>query len=257
MALDPLDPRPPFRQIADRLREKILSGQLAPGDRLPSERELVETYGTAHATVRNALALLRSEGLIVTHRGKGAFVRLRPLRLRLKTNHLFVTQAREQGRTAEVQLLGVERLGPPIEIAERLQLPPDERAVARRYLMLIDNQPMQLVTSYFSATLVGRTAIARSENISPGRIDSVLVELGREPRRLVDELIARMPGPDEVRHLRLLPGTPVVNILRTYFDQSGDPIEVARLVLASDRHELVYEMEYPSELLSQASRPEP
>ena len=59
--------------------------------------------------------------------------------------------------------------------------------------------------------------------------------------RYLDELTVRMPLPDEVKTLRLLPGTPLTSVLRTYYDQSGNPFEVARYTLPGDRTTLVYE----------------
>lgn len=60
--IDPTDPRSPSRQIADDLRIAIDSGELAPGSKIPSERELVERYGTAAQTARQAVSLLKAEG---------------------------------------------------------------------------------------------------------------------------------------------------------------------------------------------------
>jgi GntR family transcriptional regulator len=235
--------------MADDLRAAIAEGLLGPGDRLPSQRELTERYGTAHATVRQALAVLKGEGLIATYQGRGVFVRGRPLRLRLESNHRFVTQAKRQDRKASVQLIGVEEREPPTRIAERLRLRPDQRVLALEYLLLMDDQPMQWVTSHFSADLVGGTAIAKPANISPGRIDAVFIsELGRTPSRIVDELTTDMPMTDEVRRLQLMQGTPVVRLLRTFYDQNEEPIEVGNLVLAGDKHELIYEMPYPDDL---------
>ena len=68
----------PYRRIVSDLREQVLSGQRAPGDRMPSESELSATYHTSRPTVRRALAVLRGEGLIVTGQGSGTFVRARP-----------------------------------------------------------------------------------------------------------------------------------------------------------------------------------
>ena len=67
-----------IRQIADQLRADIYAQALAPGDQLPSERELVERYGTAHQTVRQAISLLKAEGLVIGRPGRGVFVRERP-----------------------------------------------------------------------------------------------------------------------------------------------------------------------------------
>jgi GntR family transcriptional regulator len=66
---------PPYRRIAEDLRARIDSGDLAPGDQVPSENELIATYGVARATVRNAIAALRASGLVITSRGKGTTVR--------------------------------------------------------------------------------------------------------------------------------------------------------------------------------------
>ena len=60
------------------LRRAILAGDLAAGLPAPSERELIDRYGVARGTVWQAMALLRSEGLIEIEHGRGTFVRRRP-----------------------------------------------------------------------------------------------------------------------------------------------------------------------------------
>ena len=65
----------PYRQIAADLRRKIVDGDLGPDDKLPSARELMETYGVATQTVQNAFRLLRAEDLIYSIQGRGTFVR--------------------------------------------------------------------------------------------------------------------------------------------------------------------------------------
>ena len=68
----------PYKDIVDELRASILDGRLEAGERLPSENELAERYGTSRPTVRRALALLKAEGLVVTEQGRGVFVRPKP-----------------------------------------------------------------------------------------------------------------------------------------------------------------------------------
>jgi DNA-binding GntR family transcriptional regulator len=82
-ALSPIefaDGRPFYRQIAEQLRNLIRDGHLAPGDRVPSEHEMVNFYGCSRGTVRQARFLLELEGWIETIRGRGAFVRVAPPR---------------------------------------------------------------------------------------------------------------------------------------------------------------------------------
>jgi DNA-binding GntR family transcriptional regulator len=83
VALSPIgfaDGRPYYRQIAEQFRNLIREGQLAPGDRVPSEFEMVKFYQCSRGTVRQARFLLELEGWIETSRGRGAFVRVGPPR---------------------------------------------------------------------------------------------------------------------------------------------------------------------------------
>lgn len=69
--------RPPYRQIADQLRAALDGGDLEPGDKLPSEAELMQHYGVARMTARQAIQELRSEGRVVAEQGRGVFVAAR------------------------------------------------------------------------------------------------------------------------------------------------------------------------------------
>jgi GntR family transcriptional regulator len=65
---------PSYRRIVDDITAKIRSGELSPGDQLPSMRELQEQYGVGSTAVRNALLTLRAQGLTEGHQGKGVYV---------------------------------------------------------------------------------------------------------------------------------------------------------------------------------------
>ena len=77
MSLDPDDPRPPYKQVAQALRAAILTKSLAPGEKLPSQTELATRYGVARMTIQQALKVLRDDNLIVSRQGSGVFVRER------------------------------------------------------------------------------------------------------------------------------------------------------------------------------------
>lgn len=253
MILDPTDPRPPYRQIADQLRDAIRSGELAPGSQLPSERELVERYGTASQTVREAIKVLKGEGLVVGMRGRGVYVRTRPpLVLRLEATRRYVSQASAAARDAEARLLDVELTTASAEIAGRLDVPVGIDVLVRRYLLLLDGEPAQTSESYFPGDLASGTVLASGTNVTPGQIDAELkTRFGVAAVSFHDELSIRMPDPAETRLLRLLPGTPVGVLWRTYRDRSGRAIEAVRFVLAGDKQTLVYEGRLPATKASQ------
>ncbi|MEU4454749.1 GntR family transcriptional regulator [Nocardioides sp. NPDC023903] len=77
MSLDPDDPRPPYQQIASALRAAILTRKIGPGEKLPSQHELSQTYGVARMTIQQALRVLKEEGLTVSRQGSGVFARVR------------------------------------------------------------------------------------------------------------------------------------------------------------------------------------
>jgi len=63
-----------YLRVADDIASRIASGELAPGARLRSERDLAEYYGVSYGTVRRAMQVLRDRGLITTIHGRGTFV---------------------------------------------------------------------------------------------------------------------------------------------------------------------------------------
>ena len=67
-----------YMRVADDIAGRIASGELAPGARLRSERELAEHYGVAYGTIRRAMEVLRERGLIASVHGRGTFVADKP-----------------------------------------------------------------------------------------------------------------------------------------------------------------------------------
>ncbi len=76
--LDPTSDRPLSLQLADLLRDEIRRGARAPGSHLSTESDFQNEYGVSRTTVRNALRILSSEGLVVSKKGYGSYVRNRP-----------------------------------------------------------------------------------------------------------------------------------------------------------------------------------
>ncbi|MGH8901093.1 MAG: GntR family transcriptional regulator [Egibacteraceae bacterium] len=253
MTIDPTDPRPAYQQVADQLRALIYGRELAPGDRLPSERELVERYGLAHGTVRQAIEVLRSEGLVMSVQGRGSFVRKAPLIHRYGNRRYLRSErppgarplqaeAEAQGQAQEQRLLGVGEVAASSEVASRLGVEVGEPVLVRRHLLLVEGTPMQAADSYFPLALVQGTRIAENVRIEGGVHAFLEDELGLELERFVEELRSRAPTAEETRILQLRPGETIVRLLRTLVAAGGQPVEVSDFTFAGDKHVLIYEV---------------
>jgi DNA-binding GntR family transcriptional regulator len=74
--LDPDDPHPPYRQVADHIRTAIDTGEYPPGDKLPSYDALATEFGVSLGVVKRAMTQLRDERVVVIRHGQGSFARL-------------------------------------------------------------------------------------------------------------------------------------------------------------------------------------
>lgn len=72
--IDPTGPVPPYRQIAEIIRQRIKSGEYPKGTRIPTESEMVDTWEVARTTARRAIRVLRDEGLVHTVPQRGTYV---------------------------------------------------------------------------------------------------------------------------------------------------------------------------------------
>jgi GntR family transcriptional regulator len=250
--IDPRSDRPLYQQIADQLRTQIRTGTLGAGQKLPSERELMEQYDTTRATIRAALRVLTIEGLAEPRKGVGVFVRERgPIRRmsvdRFARRHrqagkaAMMVEVEREGRTWRQEMLELREVPAPTVVAARLEVSEADPVFVRRRRMWIDDQPTQYADSYFKADMVRGTQITE-ENSGPGGVYARLEEAGHKLTRFTEELAFRMPTPEEARGLDLGPGVPVVDLIRVAY--AGDePVEVFVSVVAGDKHVFQYEFD--------------
>lgn len=264
---DPQSDRPAYRQVADRLRMPIESGEWPPGHKLPSESELMEQFGVSRVTVRLAVGALRAEGLIVTRQGRGSFVRDREANRRIPSTRYQQDALYAAGQVAEPATGFGEgstpeersryRLEPNYReeragqhVADMLGLEVGHPVLKRQYVYYVDERPEQLSTSYLAMDLVRDTPVADPDNEPwPGGEIAQLVSLGHKVTRVTESVRARMPKPDEAQALRISAGVPVLVITRRMLTGSdGDhPVEVAvDIVLPADRVVLDYTLDLDS-----------
>ncbi|MFF3312957.1 GntR family transcriptional regulator [Streptomyces sp. NPDC002952] len=238
--------RPKYQRIADDLKSKIETGQYAPGDRLPGESALAEQYSVAPLTARQALKILRTEGLVETKRGAGARVlSFRPIR-----RHGIQRLARSQwgaGRsiwsadeerpvTIDVR---VDTTAAPSHVAKMLDIAEHELVCARSRRFVLDERPVMLATSYLPFQLVEGTAIT-SVDTGEGGTYARLAEIGHAPAHFREEIRCRLPTAAEAEGLEMPLERPVIKLCRTAFDADGSAVEVNEMTLDSAAYVLDY-----------------
>ncbi|GAA3143264.1 GntR family transcriptional regulator [Planomonospora alba] len=250
--LDPISDRAVFRQIADHLRDAIERGKLHQGDKVPSETQLMQHYGVARMTIRNALQVLQSEGLTVAEHGRGVFVRSHPPVRRLASDR-FARRHREQGKAAfiaetegaggkpSVDSIKITEENASPDVAERLKLTTEDCVIVRSRRYLINGRPVEIATSYIPAEIARGTQIAQPDS-GPGGIYRRLEEMGFQLDHYMEEIRSRMPLRDEARALKLAPGVPVFHLIRTAYTTEGRAVEVCDTVMSSDAYVLSYEL---------------
>ncbi|MEV5930792.1 GntR family transcriptional regulator [Streptomyces cellulosae] len=243
------DRRPKYQRIAGSLREAIRSGEYGPGDRLPGENDLMAEYGVARMTARQALGVLRDEGIAEARKGAGVFVRsFRPIRRRgiqrlareQWGNGRSIWSADIESRAIEVDRISVSEETAPAYVRAALDLAAGDLVCVRRRRFVLDDKPVQAATSYLPLSLVAGSAITQ-EDTGPGGTYARLAELGHEPAHFREEIRSRMPSPDEVAQLSISPGTPVILICRTAFTEEGRPVEVNEMALDAASYVLEYD----------------
>ncbi|WP_101254530.1 GntR family transcriptional regulator [Streptomyces barkulensis] len=243
---------PRSREIAEELRRKIESGELAPGSVLPSERELMESYNISSGTANKVSGLLKSTGLVESQVGRGLFVRRRTQLIRHAHDRYarhwreagkapFRSEVEAQGRTPRVEVTGITRIDPPQWVAERLALPAGEQVVRRENTYFVDERAVQIVNTYIPVSIAGDTSLEQAVP-GPGGIYAAFEELGHRLTRMLEEVQARMPRTDEAERLSASPGTPVLDVLHISYDQDETPMDVSHFILRGDENVLTYEL---------------
>jgi GntR family transcriptional regulator len=254
MSIDPTDPRSASKQIAAVLRAAIESGVYPPDTKLPSARTLAELHGVSQETASKAVAILKNEGLVISRTGSGAYVRKTPPLLRFGVER-FSRAKRAAGLAAlkaeataaklssHQEVLELAEVPAPDWVAKWYDLEPGTPVFKRRRREWIEDEPNQIADSYYRPEVVAGTAITQ-ESTGLGGSYARLEEQGHILTKFHEEICARMPSPDEVRALRLPPGTPVMTVLRIAMTADG-PIEVFSSVMNARSAVFVYDFDAP------------
>lgn len=238
---------PAYLRIAADLRAAITRGDIPAGARIPTEARLVADYRVSTIAVRNAIAILKAEGLVDGRRGSGVYVRSvrRLVReahnsdLRSVPGSPFARDSARAGHAGTWEHHS-EHGRATLEIARRLGIGPGDGVMRTRYVFLADDEPIQMSVSYEPLALTRGTPVEWPERCGTtgvvNRFDLVGLHVDSCEERVRD----RPARPEEIDGLRLPPRRGhVQTIQRTYFAKE-QAVETADIVFPAGRYEIVY-----------------
>jgi GntR family transcriptional regulator len=246
---------PMYRQIAEDLREQIGSGGLKRGQQLRTELELREHYGASRNTVRDAIKLLTTLGLVETRPGQGTFVvqKIDPFVTTLTGDPhtgagsaegaTYLSEVSERNREATLSPVQVEIQKASEDVAAGLWIPEGAEVISRHERRFIDGTPWSMQTSYYSMEFVDRGAerLRSADNIKEGTIIYLAEKLHIHQVGYRDWITVRAPDPTETDFFKLPPDGRVAmyEIFRTAFDGNGQPIRLTVTVYPTDRNQFI------------------
>jgi GntR family transcriptional regulator len=224
-------PVPLHSQLRNVLVAMIEDGRFQAGEPLPPERELAERFGVSLAPVRQAILDLVGQGVLYRVRGKGTFLREPALVENVSILSSFTSSMRDRGLPVEMRLLRHERRGATGEVAAALGLTGRSTAVLER-LALVDGEPVGLFTSHLSATRFPGVATRVAET---GSLWAVLEQFGVVVVRADSLIEVGRCTTDEAALLQVRPGTSLLVVQGTSYDDRDEAVEVFHIRYRSDR----------------------
>ncbi len=231
---------PLYVQIAEGFLDRIESGELAPGDRLPPERELSELLSVNRMTVRRALRMLEGQGLLIRRQGAGTYVAKPKIERQASQLFPFTRGMEQRGYKPGIQLITFERRPAETSIAQKLDIPvaaPVFRAYRLRTLnqeavMLEDfTVPANIFTNFDHHDLSSRSLY---------EIFSTEYQLSiSQAHQSLEPVIA---SEYEARLLNIDTGAPMMLERRLAFDEQGRPVEYSKDLYRGDRFRFITEI---------------
>jgi GntR family transcriptional regulator len=231
---------PAYAQIEDRLAEAVRVGDLKPGDRLPSERQLAERLQVSRMTLRQALDSLARRGLVTRAVGRrgGTFVAEPKIERDLSAVSGLTQQLRRQGHRAGASVVSAETIRAGRSAAEALAVPEGARVYEIVRLRYSDGEPLALERSVFPA----KRFPGLLDHPLEGSLYEVLRDrFGERLSRAVERLEPVVADRHEATLLAVKIGAPLLAVERTAFGDDLTPVEWARDLFRGDRLRVVVE----------------
>lgn len=224
---------PLYLQIANNLIEQIEAGMLAPGTRLPSERELSQKLSVQRETVRQALAVLDNEGLITRRHGSGTYIAEPKIERDAGRLFPFTRAMRRKGYRPGAQVIQFEKTLCSPAVALELSLALSAAVYYIQRVRTVNQEPVVLETSYVPADIF--PDFDRFDLAARSMYEIMETEYGARVSQARQSLEAVVASEFEANLLVLKKGDPLMLERRLTFDQLNRRVEFSKDLFRGDR----------------------
>jgi GntR family transcriptional regulator len=222
------------KQVYMVLRDRILSGAVGFGARLPTENELTKVHSVSRVTVRRALGELARERLIERRRSAGTRVIYRPAPAPMTADISGVlANLADMGRRTAVKLLSFDYVPAVGAVAQALGVGPDQLLQRSVRVRSVDGLPFSYLTTHVPESV--SVTFTQQELASRPLLD-LLERAGVKVEHARQRISAGLATPDVARTLGLRTGSPLIELVRVVYDQAGRGVEYLHALYRPDRY---------------------
>jgi GntR family transcriptional regulator len=232
---------PYYIQLMDILKEKVQHAEWAPGDQIPGEQDLCEHYQVSRTVVRQALRELEYEGVISRQKGKGTFISLPKISEGLVQKLTgFYQDMVERGLNPGTKVLHQNVIPSNDKIARFLNIKTGEKLIDIQRLRFINEEPIQLVTTYIPYEICPALASVDLTNCSLYEYLEKECEIFiTKGRRFIEAVLA---NDFEAELLGIERGAPLLMLDSISYSDDGIPIEYYHALHRGDRSRFEVEL---------------
>jgi GntR family transcriptional regulator len=223
---------PLYGKVEEILASEIAQGDLQPGDRLPSEDELLSRFGVSRITVRRAIQNLIQRGIVEIRRGRGTFVLAPKISQELTKLTGFVEDMDAHGRKASAHVIGHGVVVANARVARQLAISKGTHVMRIERVRIADSVPMSFDETYLPLD-IGRKVVRNDLRVMP--IFTLLEEKYGIPLTDAEYSLEAAAASVQVAEALEIPkGAPIFRIERTSFTTKGKPIDYEMLSYRGD-----------------------
>jgi len=215
-------PVPLYMQVVRQLRAQIASGELAEGERIPSQREMMQHWRISMQTASKVIGALKTERLAIASVGRDTVVAPgAAARIAAASAGTAHATAEPQSSSLETQATAAMTAAPP-EVAEIIGIPAGRRALRREEIRLDTGTPVIVTTTWFPAAIATNAPrLADSQPLPSGTLAYIAEATGNRAARVAEEHAAIAADAAIAKILGVTTGSPVLITRRRHHTAAG------------------------------------